>query len=633
MFEAYKKYKAAGFACVPTTKDKSPAVPKGESWSGGWDNPPEYKSSYGIGILCGKLSGGLECMDFDNHFSDAEDMMDTWLAIPEVKEITDKYKFPIERTVSGGFHLVYRCDTIEGNLKLASRTNKEGKPEVLIETRGEGGYFCCDPTPSYKWLPSQHLGDIFKPPVIRSEERKILLSAARSLNEVHKPPRKLEHEDTDRPGDIFNKSPEAANEFVSELQRAGWTELSDGRWRRPGKDKGISATFGYRAPGIFHVFTSNGSPFEAERSYTPFQGIALLRYNGDFSAFAKELHEKQGPVVKPMDYEKFRIDLSVEPSPPPALLYMRVKDKLIPYFTLKALSLITGKAKTRKTFLTVLLAASYLGYKNSLIEADPDRKGTVLVVDTEQAPYQVHRMMKRICRMIGEDNPTRLQAYSLKTLEPKQKADFIEYKLKTTPDINFVIIDGIRDLVFDINSPEESTRIIVRLMQWCADYDVHITNVLHQNKGDANARGHLGSEAVNKADTVLSVKFDGDKSVSTVECEYSREENFDPFSFIINEESLPEICDTPEEEKSQPTRKEPNLIPADTHYEVLEKVFKDQRARKYQETWQSIQLEFANNRIFIGVGYAKQYLTYYQNEGWVIKDERAKLYKYGRAIF
>ena len=43
--------------------------------------------------------------------------------------------------------------------------------------------------------------------------------------------------------------------------------------------------------------------------------------------------------------------------------------------------------------------------------------------------------------------------------------------------------------VYDINSPGESTRIISKLMQWTDDRQIHIHTILHQNKGDENARG------------------------------------------------------------------------------------------------------------------------------------------------
>jgi hypothetical protein len=332
------------------------------------------------------------------------------------------------------------------------------------------------------------------------------------------------------------------------------------------------------------------------------------------------------------DSEQFRVDLIVEPQPAPALLYLRNNDKLIPSFTLQNFSLITGKAKSRKTFLTVLIVASYLGYKNAIIHADHERKGTVIFIDTEQSPYHLHRMMKRICELIRVDNPDRLQAYGLKTLTPEEKKKFIEHKIRTNPDITLVVIDGIRDLVYDINSPDEATKTSVWLMKLCASHNIHILNVLHQNKGDANARGHLGSELTNKAETVLSVNLDGDKTISTVECEYSREQDFSTFSFSINEESLPEICGTPEEDKTI-KRVEPHFISNDKHYQVLEKVFKDQKERKYKEACTDIKLVFAESGVYFGENRSRDYLAYYIKEGWVSKDENNKAYKYERATF
>ena len=71
--------------------------------------------------------------------------------------------------------------------------------------------------------------------------------------------------------------------------------------------------------------------------------------------------------------------------------------------------------------------------------------------------------------------------------------------------IGLVIIDGIRDLMYDINSPSESSELINLLMRWSSEYNLHIHTVLHLNKGDDNTRGHIGTELNNKAETVLQI--------------------------------------------------------------------------------------------------------------------------------
>jgi hypothetical protein len=279
----------------------------------------------------------------------------------------------------------------------------------------------------------------------------------------------------------------------------------------------------------------------------------------------------------------------------------------------------------------VLIAASYLGYKNDLIIADPERKGIVLVIDTEQSNYHLHKMMKRICTMIGEDNPERLQAYGLKTLTPSEKIKFIEYKIQTTPELKFMVIDGIRDLVYDINSPEEATKTSVLLMKWCALNNIHILNILHQNKGDANARGHLGSELTNKAETVLSVNLTPDKTITTVEAEYSREMDFDTFSFIINEDSLPEICFTPEKESETKSNK-PQFMEDQRHFQATDSIYKNNLKLSYAELQDAIIVAFDNT---FGRSICRTFIAYYLKKEWILKaqDGHKVFYIYNRATF
>ena len=71
-----------------------------------------------------------------------------------------------------------------------------------------------------------------------------------------------------------------------------------------------------------------------------------------------------------------------------------------------------------------------------------------------------------------------------------------------------------------------------------------IHTILHQNKGDENARGHIGTELSNKAETVLQVEKDSkNPDISTVKTAHIRAVDFEPFAFRINEEALPELLD------------------------------------------------------------------------------------------
>lgn len=145
--------------------------------------------------------------------------------------------------------------------------------------------------------------------------------------------------------------------------------------------------------------------------------------------------------------------------------------------------------------------------------------------------------MKRILRLAGlpeDKNPNNLIMLALRKYAPPVRLAIVEQAIGTIPDLGLVIIDGIRDFLYDINSPSEATDIISRFMQWTDDRQIHIHTILHQNKNDENARGHIGTELNNKAETVMQVEVDKmDRTVSVVEAIHIRDREFEPFAFRI----------------------------------------------------------------------------------------------------
>jgi hypothetical protein len=134
-----------------------------------------------------------------------------------------------------------------------------------------------------------------------------------------------------------------------------------------------------------------------------------------------------------------------------------------------------------------------------------------------------------------------LEFLSLRKFSPKIRLDIIEEAIYHTEGIGLVIIDGVRDLAYDINSPSEVTGLITRPMQWSDERRIHIHSVLYLNKGDDNTRGHLGTELNNKAETVLQItKDEFDKDISSVTAMYIRDIEFEPYAFRINSDGLPE---------------------------------------------------------------------------------------------
>jgi len=121
---------------------------------------------------------------------------------------------------------------------------------------------------------------------LTEEERADLLDVARSFN-TRSPREAVPAKTGDgTPGDDFDER----GDLEGLLRSHGWTKVNDKHWRRPGKDRGVSASYGV-IPGRFWVW-STSTAFEPEHLYRPYAVYAVLEHAGDYSAAARELRRK-----------------------------------------------------------------------------------------------------------------------------------------------------------------------------------------------------------------------------------------------------------------------------------------------------------------------------------------------------
>ena len=108
--------------------------------------------------------------------------------------------------------------------------------------------------------------------------------------------------------------------------------------------------------------------------------------------------------------------------------------------------------------------------------------------------------------------------------------------------IGLVIIDGVADLLNDVNSMTETNFVVQKIMTWTAIKQCHILTIIHQNFGSDKPTGNLGSALEKKAETQIKLeKNEVNKGWISVECKRSRNRSFDPFSFMVNDNILPEF--------------------------------------------------------------------------------------------
>jgi len=215
----------------------------------------------------------------------------------------------------------------------------------------------------------------------------------------------------------------------------------------------------------------------------------------------------------------------------------------IPIGTYGNFSFIQAPPKSKKTFFVSLLASVYLsGGNNFGGKLKGHREGRCLMhFDTEQGHWHAQRVFKRVQDMSNTKEVGCYHTYALRTVGYKERIQFIEHCLEQNKGKNgLVIIDGIADLVSDVNNLEESNLCVQKIMQLSAKYDCHIVTVIHSNYGSDKPTGHLGSFLEKKTENQIQLEVNTvNKEWITVSCKRSRGYAFETFSFSINEFGLP----------------------------------------------------------------------------------------------
>ena len=307
--------------------------------------------------------------------------------------------------------------------------------------------------------------------------------------------------------------------------------------------------------------------------------------------------------------------------------------------TLGNFSASVGKPKSKKTFNCAAIVASALSGRNILhYKAHlPEGKHKVLYVDTEQSKCHCHKVLERILKLAGmptDQETDRLVFFMLREYSPKQRRQIINHALAADPEIGFVVIDGIRDLMYDINSPSESVDLINDLMRWSSMHDLHIHTVLHLNKGDDNTRGHIGTELNNKAETVLLVEKDkSNGDISKVSAMHIRAMDFEPFAFRVNDRALPELMEDYQTEAKTPGRPQGERFDAckdiseQQHRIALEAAFSLQDEYGYKELSKALKESYALVGVPLSDNKLVKLITVLKNKRMIVQENGRK-YRY-----
>ncbi len=325
---------------IPVNQHKQPIV---KEWQTSIKKHDLTKGEY-VGLVCGKPSqengADLEVIDVDTKYDLTGGLYENYKKI--VHSIDDKLlkKLVVQKTRSGGYHLMYRCKKVEGNIKLANRATtdderedtynrtyqaeilKEGssddkakalaqrasdndKVRVLLETRGLGGQVVCYPSDGYEFI----YGDFFSISEITEDERDTLFGIARQFNQVFEEvqvPKKTNLSKTSGLStfDDYNQR----GDIIGLLESNGWKIVKQKGnktlFLRPGQTTALSSGNFDHDRNWFSVFTTS-SEFEPQKAYLPYAVYAILECNKDFSLASKKLFELgYGEREEPKQKEK-----------------------------------------------------------------------------------------------------------------------------------------------------------------------------------------------------------------------------------------------------------------------------------------------------------------------------------------
>ena len=225
---------------------------------------------------------------------------------------------------------------------------------------------------------------------------------------------------------------------------------------------------------------------------------------------------------------------------------------------------ISGKPKSGKTFISsILMTLCFREEVLTMLRESPTPL-RVLWYDTEQSDESTQDILRhRILPMIGaspqpsperegveeksfplgEDLGEAFNIFNVRQDAWRERLPLLETAIEHfTPDL--VILDGIRDLINDINDGVLAQDTVERLMHLASETHCCIACILHQNKSaeDKNLRGWIGTELTHKAFEVYECEKDGDRIFSFSQKLTRKYDIIDTLKYVVDDDGIPQLC-------------------------------------------------------------------------------------------
>ena len=289
-----------------------------------------------------------------------------------------------------------------------------------------------------------------------------------------------------------------------------------------------------------------------------------------FRTFAEKMNKEAIPIIQEelsqagsastltpvtLQLENYRV--TTEMDLPPLEPLFRIHE--VPCFYRGELTVIAGKAKSGKTFFTSVLMACCIRSGILGIERMQEQPLHMLWFDTEQSMQSTQEILRdRIMPLVGgeEEFPAPLfDVFNVRAVHWDQRMEQLRQGIRAYhPDL--VVVDGIRDLIDDINNGVLAQAVIDDLMNIAMGEKCSILCVIHQNKAgeDRNLRGWIGTELTHKAFEIWNCEKMLPERIFSIEQTLTRKaEVRKMLYFEVDKDGLPVQSDGPSQEVASST--------------------------------------------------------------------------------
>jgi len=199
----------------------------------------------------------------------------------------------------------------------------------------------------------------------------------------------------------------------------------------------------------------------------------------------------------------------------PALLLHKGEQSIFP----NTITLIQGQSGVHKSGLAQLICASLiknLTCTNTFLGFEVNENINdiqVVYIDTErnhidQLPFSLQRVKLQAGYSI-DDNPPNLECLSLLSVKRKDRPRLLNHVLRKNTSQKLchlvVILDVSTDFIEDFNDVNDTMELIDLMNIMINHHKVTFICVIHENPGSEKARGHYGTEMLNKVTTNIQL--------------------------------------------------------------------------------------------------------------------------------